>query len=194
VLASVCETYLIHAENDFNLNGRNKNVLLGICGTIMQLVRDCGPPVELCIGITDPEIKKAIRDRILTRLQVLSYSLDIAQLEDANLNCTDDVFMETLLLNVKNNVISHQAFMRKTKREKINSLRKDLLQQKKDYVLNQVRILQLEQELNNLIDWEMRSKLTSFQHFDILNGEKMTPRFLTLAKISKKKLFFRFHC
>jgi hypothetical protein len=94
--------------------------------------------------------------------------------------------METLLLNVKNNVISHQAFMRKTKREKINSLRKDLMHQKKDYVLNQVRILQLEQELNNLIDWEMRSKLTSFQHFEILNGEKMTPRFLTLAKITNK--------
>jgi hypothetical protein len=94
--------------------------------------------------------------------------------------------METLLLNVKNNVISHQVFMRKTKREKINSLRKELLNQKKDYISNQVRILHVEQELNNLIDWEMRSKLTSFQHSDILNGEKMTPRFLTLAKMSKK--------
>jgi exonuclease III len=40
VSATVCETYLIHAENDFNIHGRDKNDLLGICGTIMQLVRD----------------------------------------------------------------------------------------------------------------------------------------------------------
>jgi hypothetical protein len=44
----------------------------------------------------------------------------------------------------------------------------------------------MEVELNLLLDLEMRAELEQFRHYDILNNEKITPKFLTLSKIKKK--------
>jgi hypothetical protein len=77
--------------------------------------------------------------------------------------------------------------MRKSKRQKITQLRKNIDLEKKDYLGNFDNISRSEIELNALEDAEMRKKLQSFKNFEILNTEKMTPRFLTLANISKKQ-------
>jgi exonuclease III len=55
VKVSTAETYLIHCPLN-TIDGRNKNFLLNTCGTIRRLIRDCGPPAELCLGAdADPE-------------------------------------------------------------------------------------------------------------------------------------------
>jgi exonuclease III len=187
ILATVAETYLIHGTGNLFVEGRSRDALLNICGTIKNLIRECGPPVHLCIGSDDTENKKIMRDRFLVRLQVLSYSVPLQAIENINLNCDALIFMETLLLNVKNEVTSHQSFMRKLKRQKINQLRKNIDIEKRDYLGNFDNISRSEIELNALEDAEMRKKLQSFKNFEILNTEKMTPRFLTLANISKKQ-------
>jgi hypothetical protein len=46
----------------------------------------------------------------------------------------------------------------------------------------------MEGELNLLLDLEMRAELEQFRHYDILNNEKITPKFLTLSKIKKNPL------
>jgi hypothetical protein len=40
--------------------------------------------------------------------------------------------------------------------------------------------------INTLLDIDMRSELERYRHFDILNVEKMSPRFLSIVKQSKK--------
>jgi hypothetical protein len=79
--------------------------------------------------------------------------------------------------------------MRKNKIKKLEWLLKKLCELKSDFVANCEDILATEHEFNLLMDAEMRSELEHFRHFDILNGEKITPRFLSLAKINKKTAF-----
>jgi hypothetical protein len=122
---TVAETYLQHC-NDNVIQGINRNFSLNTCGTIRRLIRECGPPAELCSGEVDPEAA-AKRERTKNRLQVLTGTLKINELEQIMLNCEPDVFMETLLINIKNDTISHQSFVRKTKKSKILDLKKTFL-------------------------------------------------------------------
>jgi hypothetical protein len=92
------------------------------------------------------------------------------------------------MLNLKNEVVSHQVFMRRAKFEKIENIKKMLIELKADYNANEAQILELELKFNNLKDQEMRAELLKFKHYDILNNEKMSPRFLALAKIRSKEV------
>jgi hypothetical protein len=94
--------------------------------------------------------------------------------------------MEKLLNNIKNDVISHQTFIRKTRHKKMEWLKKVLTELKNDYNANVDRIQTAEKELNQLADSDLRAELEKFRHYDILHTEKMTPRFLSITKQSKK--------
>jgi hypothetical protein len=115
-------------------------------------------------------------------------NLPVREVTELILSCDPDVFFETLINNLRNEVCSHQTFMRKAKFKKIESTKNKLAELKKDYTANSVRIQETEQILNNLIDMEMRSELFKYKHFDILNAEKISPRFLSLAKIKAKEV------
>jgi exonuclease III len=185
VHATVCETFLIHLQHE--VPGRlNKQAMLETCGTIKAIIRDCGPPPELITG-TDVTIELIeTRNRKIDRLQVLKNHLDLNILENLNLTCSYTNFFETLFINVKNETVSHQSFMRKCKLSKISELKNKLQKLKENYIANENEIFTLECRLNKIVDAEMRSAMEKFRNFDIINGEKMTPRFLTLANVSKK--------
>jgi hypothetical protein len=108
---------------------------------------------------------------------------EIAQLE---LVCEPDIFLEILLGNLKNEVVSHQKFIRAEKLKKFAELTKKINTLKLDYNLNRDEINELEKKLNELNDAEMRAELSKYRYFDILNMEKITPRFLTLARLGGK--------
>jgi hypothetical protein len=186
VHAAVAETYLIHwAEDNFE---QNRQLLINTCGIIRALIREAGPSFEIRAedGFTEEDLES--RSRKLVRLQILTNSLNIGMLENIRLTTTPDVFMETLLLNVKNDVISHQTFIRKKKFEKIASLKKNIERLKTNFDINSELIWQKEQELNLLTDIELRKELQKFSSYEILNTEKMTPRFLSLSKATNKTM------
>jgi hypothetical protein len=158
--------------------------LLNTCGLIKRIVKDCGPPPELCTGrLADEEAEAQSRGRKITWLQVLTGTLNISAIEKVRLNCTPDIFMEILLNNLKNDTISHQSFIRLAKQKKISELKKDLAYFKKNFLANSERIKEIETELNTILDLEMRSELESFRHYDIIHNEKITPKFLSLSRI-----------
>jgi exonuclease III len=116
--ATVSETYLIHSETE--MYGRySRQDLLNNCGRIKFLIRDCGPPKHLIIGddISVEDLQQ--REQKIVRLQILKANTDLTIIEQSILNCEPETFFETLLLNVKNEVVSHQVFMRKKKKAKI---------------------------------------------------------------------------
>jgi hypothetical protein len=121
----VCETYLIHALIPV-VGNRAVPDLLNVCGWIKFLVRDCGPPPDLIVGTDITEANINDRNGKIIRLQIFKSALPLQDLENIPLLCEHDVFFETLLINVKNEVISHQSFMRKTKYAKIEHLKKVL--------------------------------------------------------------------
>jgi hypothetical protein len=187
VAATMCETYLLHSDTPF-VSGRSKDDILSNCGNIKKLVKECGPPVHLIIGALSDEEAITERSRKVTRLLIMQNNLLVREVTDLILNCDPDVFFKTLMNNLRNEVCSHQTFMRKAKFKKIESTKNKLEELKKDYIANSVRIQETEQILNNLIDMEMRSELFKYKHFDILNAEKISPRFLSLAKIKAKEV------
>jgi exonuclease III len=186
VAATVCETYLIHTEQQI-IEGRIRNNLLELCGRMKWLIRDCGPPPELITGNQPSVIEIEERSRKIIRLQILKNSIDLPSVENVNLTCGNDIFLETLLINVKNEVVSHQSFMRKKKLEKIDELKKLIVELKSNYTENENKILENEKKLNDFLDTEMRAELQKFKNYEILHMEKMTPRFLTLSKIGKNQ-------
>jgi hypothetical protein len=130
IKSTVCETYVLNCNGNV-IGGVNKNFLLNTCGIIKRLIRDCGPPIELRAGQDPDPDSYAQREWIRNRIQVLTNTLNLNVLERIDLQCEPDIFMETLLNNLKNDVISHQIFMRKVKRMKIKQLTDTLLMLKK---------------------------------------------------------------
>jgi hypothetical protein len=187
ITSTVCETYLIHSNVD-RIGRFDKEYLLSLCGRIKLLIRECGPPPELITGIELTVDMVEAHNNKITRLLIMKSSLNVAEIETIPITCQADVFLVTLLISVKNEVVSLQSFMRKQKLKKISSLKSTLEILKKNYVQNLDEILTKENSLNKLIDNEMRLEMEKFRHFDIINMEKMTPRFLALSRASKKTI------
>jgi hypothetical protein len=162
-----------------------KIFILNTCGTIKKLIRDCGPQPELCVG-SDLDLELVtLRERRKNRIQVLTGTLNLNLIEKIQIDCDPDIFLETLLNNLKNDVISHQAFIRKSKKAKLTQLSEKLYNIKKNLNPDPVSLREAELAYNSLLDSEMRSELENTRHYEILHNEKMTPRFLTLSKIKK---------
>ncbi len=102
-------------------------------------------------------------------------------------NITDDIFMETLVNNIRNECISNQIFLSKTSTETVSNLTKELSRLKQDFDANQNRIITLEKRLDEISDFKLRSKLEAMANFEILNAETITPHFLNLARGEKSE-------
>jgi hypothetical protein len=119
------------------------------------------------------EIKGIIRDNPIDLL----YNFD--------LTISDDLFMEVLLNNFRNDVTSYQAFISKFKNNEKTALIKKISEEWE--LLNWDSVDILEDKLTKLNEQLLRDRLTNSNLFDILNNEKMTPMFLKLAKISNNQ-------
>ncbi len=96
-----------------------------------------------------------------------------------------DVFMETLINNLRNDVISFQIFIQRTAKKCKKELESKASELKKDYELNSEKIFELESKLNSISNSEILNKIEGCRDFNIINGEKITPFFLSLATSNK---------
>ncbi len=108
---------------------------------------------------------------------------ELAFFESLGLNCDDKIFFETLVMSVKNSSLSHQHSFYKIKNLKKSVLMNELQLLKRDFLVNQVLIFQKELELSNLIEHDLVEELKQNKKFENLNNEKITPYFMTLAKL-----------
>jgi hypothetical protein len=92
----------------------------------------------------------------------------------------DDLFMETLVNNLKNDCVSYQVFINRTISNMVSSVEARLAVLKDNYTENYVEIFGLERKLNEINDARLRSKLESNRNFEIFNNEKITPNFVNL--------------
>jgi hypothetical protein len=103
---------------------------------------------------------------------------------EKNVNCL--LFMETLLIAVKNEIISFQSHFLKWKNSTINSLQNELKELKKNYDENFERIARVETKLNSIFDADAKKELDNYAMFEVVNMEKMTPAFLAIAKNTRR--------
>jgi hypothetical protein len=95
--------------------------------------------------------------------------------------------METLVNNLRNDVVSYQTFISKTIKNTSSETLTKLADLKHDYERNVNEIIELENKLDRIQDQKLRSKLESSKNFEIFNSEKITPNFINLSKGSKSE-------
>jgi hypothetical protein len=96
----------------------------------------------------------------------------------------DDIFLETLISCVKNEVGSFQHFYNSSKAQYKKSLVGDLKLLKEVADPDFERIHLLERDLNNCLNDELLTELEKSNLYEYIHDEKMTPVFLKLAKCS----------
>jgi hypothetical protein len=97
----------------------------------------------------------------------------------------DDIFLETLVNNIRNECVSYQIFLSKTILDSTGKIMGLLKEQKANYVGNKSKIIPLEKKLDKIVDNKLRKQLEATSNFEILQNEKITPFFLNLAKGTK---------
>jgi exonuclease III len=103
-------------------------------------------------------------------------------LDDITLSCDPDIFLETLMGNICNTLISFQAWIVKVSNCKTNALTRQLVALKQNYMENCDEIFGLESTLASIKDSALVDKIKEIKLFDNLHNEKLSPLFLNLVK------------
>ena len=96
--------------------------------------------------------------------------------------CDDDSFFELLSANINKNVLCLQGKILCAEQKLRKSLSAELAELKGDFTGNYADICRLEKILNDSYEAEIADKVQNYMKYDIVNNEKMTPRFLRMAK------------
>ena len=181
-LAAAADTYLNHASD----NNPQINIAAGRLevGAFLLLLREIND-LEYDIEGENPE-KILERDNKTRNLELSRNNMPTPeQLDLINRSCPDDTFLEVLMGNIRNSIISFQSWTKK-----VSTLKKSLLVSRintlrDNFIVNSNEISALQEELNRLVELEIREKILNMKLFEGLHSEKPTPMFLALAKNKK---------
>jgi hypothetical protein len=130
------------------------------------------------------KLQVMVRAGIITEVRDELSTFPFDEMSNSAPSISPDYFMEELMNNVRNEVMSFQSFIKKGKNSTIELMKKQLLVLKGDTVTNQGAISELEKRLNIIVDNACRDELEKHHLFEILNYEKITPAFIKLSKSS----------
>jgi len=186
---AVIECYIIHSiiTDQFTIEMKN-DILLLIGSLTLNLteIQDLklreareGPSALLTLQI---EGKRGEIRENLDALPTMEF-LDTLSLEP-----TPDIFLETLILCVKNNALQEQRRcinVNNVKKSelilKVKTLKKLSLQDRDNNA-----IILAEAALTRHVEKELKIELENFKKFENLNAEKITPHFMSMVKSSSK--------
>jgi hypothetical protein len=109
-------------------------------------------------------------------------------LDSLTLTHNPDVFLETLILCVKNNALQEQRRAIKIKNIKkselisrVKSLKKVNFEDRDNNA-----IFRAESAFSNFVERDLKFELENYKKFELLNAERITPHFMSLVKNSTK--------
>ena len=181
---AVAECY-IQNINQEHIENFDRCRLLRSIGDIRVMLRNLGPPFKNSEPFLLTAEESAERDISLLRIQNLLNALNINEMQDMPLSCSIDIFTETLLFAIKNDLCSFQHFISVKKKERRKAITDELTQLKDVVPLNLERLKNLEKLLLELDENELKIEVEKSPLFEYINTEKITPEFLKLAKASK---------
>jgi hypothetical protein len=186
VATAAAETYLQHAARDQGEVDIEEGLLH--VGRLIEKITQCNE-LDFSMafdGMSDE--KTLLKARYDAELQTLVDSLpDPDSFSELLLTCDPDIFLEVLMGNIRNSLISFQAWHQKVKMAKTQSLTLQLGNLKKDYFNNIDIISRLERELTEIRDNELSAKIRELKIFEHLHNEKPSPLFLNLVRCSGKE-------
>jgi hypothetical protein len=149
VATAVVETYLQHAD----VHQEDVDIDQGLLhvGRLIEKITQCNN-IEFNIYFDNTGTDYATEyDRASNELHYLVDTLpDPERLNEISVTCDPDIFLEVLMGNIRNALLSFQAWLQKTKNARANCLISSLNLLKKDYVLNAEEMLRLERDLQKL--------------------------------------------
>jgi hypothetical protein len=174
VKLAVADTYLIHTNV---IPDPERERLLNEIGTAKKSIRDIGPDsCHLPIGERS-ELEENVRAGRLGLIREQLENIPMELLENGTYRdgLTDDIFMETLVNNIRNECVSYQIFLAKQSNITVKSLQAKLSELKSNFNENHPEIIRVEKRLDEIADYKLRSKLEATANFEILNSEKHNP-------------------
>ena len=160
---------------------------LALVGRVRLLLRSAGPAAKYYAGPDLDDVTLGTRERCIIQARAIISTHPIEIFHNFRLNIDADIFMDTLLNNIRNEVTSYQHFISKFKNKKFSGLVERLDELKSSATLSKDvmdSIFKIEKDLELLSDEEISNKLADSPLFEHLHNEKMSPIFLKLAKIS----------
>ncbi len=121
---------------------------------------------------TDPEIVDRIRELVNAVNNEFDQLPSLDELQELELTCSNDVFLEVLIMAIKNSSLAHQHNFFKLKNAKKNYLQKKISTLKKNFNANAGEILRVERELNRIVDDEMREEILKMRKFEQLQSAR----------------------
>jgi len=189
VALSVAETYVHHIKFPPN-NAILRQTKLELIGRARAALITAGPVSSYLPPNSRSEEQELDRAGVIAGIKETIDDLAVADLAECELmdEFEADVFMETLINNLRNDVISFQIFIQRTAKKCKKELESKVSDLKKDYEPNSEKIFELESKLNSISNSEILSKIEGCREFNIINGEKITPFFLSLATGNKAEV------
>jgi exonuclease III len=172
---AVKETFLIYQDR----NHLEKNNLLLLIGRARKFIRDAGPdPDHYNITSPNPELRTLFKNQS----ENIRLSDEILNIVDTEVNIEWDIFFDMLLNHVKNKIISYQSYLFRYLSESKRQILENLKLLKLNYNDNFQEIQVLELRLQRISEQDIEFSLQQHPIYEHLNGEKMSPTFLKLAK------------
>jgi hypothetical protein len=187
VSITALECYINHLIPSENLSDLEIGNFRTLIGRVLELQKEL-----MSCKLKDSEngFEQGNIDRIRQLRQLVKNNIDqlpdIDTLQTFELSCDRDVFLEILIMSIKNSSLAHQHDFFKIKNAKKNKLANQIKILKQNFQNNVGEILHVERDLNKVVDDDMREEVLKMHKFEQLNNEKITPYFLSLAKKPNK--------
>jgi len=176
ILAATMDTYIAHADPvqpHLDLDVGRYQV-----GRLNILIREIND-LEYQLYLNGPD--NLIDIQIAANIaEIRLLKSDFPPPEDLNLialTCESDFFLEVLMGNIKDSIISFQSWQKKLQNLRKGQLCTRINNLRDNFIINADEILDLERELDLLVEGEIREKIKSMKLFEGLNSEKPTPFF-----------------
>ena len=116
------------------------------------------------------EAKRAEINLLFDDLPQLSY------FENLKNNVSADIFFETLICCIKNNVLSHQTRIIKLRNLKKKNISETINNLKREFNFNSQTILRLERELSEIVESELKEELALYKNYECINNSSIYHR------------------
>jgi len=180
---SAIETYISYKAN---FSAADREAALRQIGTCRLLLREAGPdPVHTGGQLADNIADIDHRNNKLIRIRNSLNNLNLINFQNCELTIDDDEFLEILINNLRNDVISYQSFIANSMKANKKRITKRLETLKGNGYNDFNEISKLERELANINENELSFICEKNMIFENINSERITPYFLKVIKGNK---------
>jgi hypothetical protein len=184
-LALIVEILTIEIYNRYSTapTAEQRQVSLGILGRCRRLLREAGPDPAFASGggnYVNNDIDQRIRN--IDQIHYLPNNFNLNIIQNGVMSIPDDEFLEILINDLRNEIISYQTFILNIQMEIRDKIVKKIRKQKTELNMQVEVLAELENELRSMDETELNFVCEKNSLFEKIHTERITPFFLKVIK------------